>query len=85
MCLNIGTPKTINFPFETNKKLMALGVPILKHLYQFLPFLNNPKDLDLSYKMDLDLWDCFGRKTLSYNRRNTVNLYFMTVKFLVLG
>ena len=28
MCLNIGTPKTINFPFETNKKLMALGVPI---------------------------------------------------------
>ena len=26
------------------------------------PFLNNPKDLDPSYKMDLDLWDCFGRK-----------------------
>ena len=29
-----------------------------------LPFLNNPKDLDPSYKMDLDLWDCFGRKKL---------------------
>ena len=29
-----------------------------------LPFLNNPKDLDPSYKMDLDLWDCFGRKNL---------------------
>ena len=27
-----------------------------------LPFLNNPKDLDPSYKMDLDFWDCFGRK-----------------------
>ena len=26
---------------------------------QVLPFLNNPKDLDLSYKMDLDFWDCF--------------------------
>ena len=40
-----------------------------------LPFLNNPKDLDLSYKMDLDLWDCFGRKkTLSYNLRNTVDV-----------
>ena len=38
-----------------------------------LPFLNNPKDLDPSYKMDLDLWDCLGRKkTLSYNQRNTV-------------
>ena len=24
-------------------------------------FQNNPKDLDLSYKMDLDLWDCLGR------------------------
>ena len=36
-------------------------------------FLNNPKDLDPSYKMDLDLRDCFRReKTLSYNRRNTV-------------
>ena len=38
-----------------------------------LSFLNNPKDLDPSYKTDLDLWDCFGRKkTPSYNRRNTV-------------
>ena len=27
-----------------------------------LPFLNNPKDLDPSYKMDLNFWDCFGRK-----------------------
>ena len=26
----------------------------------------------LQYKMDLDFWDCFGRKKLSYNRRNTV-------------
>ena len=30
-----------------------------------LPFLDNPKDLDPSYKMDLDLWDCFGRKKTS--------------------
>ena len=22
---------------------------------------NNPKNLDPSYKMDLDLWDCLGR------------------------
>ena len=32
--------------------------------YHTIPFLNNPKDLDPSYKMDLDLWDCFGRKKL---------------------
>ena len=29
-----------------------------------LPFLNNRKDLDPSYKTDLDLWDCFRRKNL---------------------
>ena len=27
-----------------------------------LPFLNNPNDQDPSYKMDLDFWDCYGRK-----------------------
>ena len=31
MCLNAGTHKTVNVPFETNGKLMVLGVPILKH------------------------------------------------------
>ena len=31
MSLNTGTPKNVNFSLETNGKLMALGVPILKH------------------------------------------------------
>ena len=31
-CLNIGTPKTINFPFVPNGKLMILGVPIFEHI-----------------------------------------------------
>ena len=35
-------------------------------IIQVLPFLNNPKDLDLSYKMDLDFWECFGRKKLCF-------------------
>ena len=26
----------------------------------FFPFQNNPKNLDPSYEMDLDLWDCLG-------------------------
>ena len=42
-------------------------------IIQVLPFLNNLKDLDSSYKLDLNVWECFIRKkTLSYNRRNTV-------------
>ena len=28
---------------------------------KFFSFQNNPKSLDLSYKTDLDLWDCLRR------------------------
>ena len=31
---------------------------------EFFSFLSNPKNLDLSYKMDLDLLDCLGRVKL---------------------
>ena len=31
-CLSIGTPKTINFPFVPNEKLMVLGVSIFEHI-----------------------------------------------------
>ena len=31
---------------------------------EIFSFQNNPKDLDQSYKMDLDLWDCLGRVKL---------------------
>ena len=30
MCLNVGTPKAINFSFGTNGKLMIIGIPIPK-------------------------------------------------------
>ena len=43
-------------------------------IIQMSPFLNKPKDLDPSYKMDLDFLDDFGREqTLSYNRRNMIS------------
>ena len=31
---------------------------------EFFSSQNNPKDLDPSCKMDLDLWDCLGRVKL---------------------
>ena len=31
-CLSIGTPKTINFPFVPNGKLMNFRCPITKHI-----------------------------------------------------
>ena len=35
---------------------------------EFFSFQNNPKNLDLSYKMDLDLWDCLGKVNLYYSK-----------------
>ena len=32
ICQNFGTPKIINFPFETNAKLIILGVQILDYI-----------------------------------------------------
>ena len=31
---------------------------------ELFSFQNNPENLDPSYKMDLDLWHCFGRVKL---------------------
>ena len=39
----------------TNDLISPMKVSVIMPV---LPFLNNPKDLDLSYKTDLDLWDC---------------------------
>ena len=35
----------------------------------FYSIPNNPKNLDPSYKMDLDLWDCLGRVKLCILRK----------------
>ena len=48
------------FVTEANPKRYRISSVIR----QFFSFQNNPKNLDLSYKMDLNLWDCFGRVNL---------------------
>ena len=62
----------IHFSFKTNvvtkfvlekqnKKIVECCIYSLKrHVY--FTFLKNLKDLDPSYKTDLDLWGCFGRE-----------------------
>ena len=35
---------------------------------ELFSFQNNPKDLDPSYKTDLDLWDCLGRVNWYYSK-----------------
>ena len=44
---------------------VPLSIPyFFVYKMEFFSFQNNPKDLDLSYKTDLDLWDCLGRLKL---------------------
>ena len=55
--------------YETDKifqgNLIYFVVPyFFDYKTEFFSFQNNPKDLDLSYKTDLDLWDCLGRVNL---------------------
>ena len=44
----------------------------LKGLRAFFLYQTNPKNLDLSYKLDLDLWDSFlkGEKPKNYSMKN---------------
>ena len=52
----------------------SVGIGNVRYCYRtssvirqsFFSFLNNPKILDTSYKMDLDLWDCLGRVKLVF-------------------
>ena len=45
--------------------MVLLQSTIFLRLYdRVFPSQNNPKDLDPSFKTDLDLWDCLGRVKL---------------------
>ena len=41
ICLNIGSSRNYHFPFQTNGKMVVLGVPILKHFRVFAPVGGN--------------------------------------------
>ena len=47
-------------------------IQVLCHIFsairQSFSFQNNPKNLDPSYEMDLDLWDCLGRVNSCYSK-----------------
>ena len=51
-------------PLNNDYILLLKSVQRNFAIIQVLSFLINPKDLDPSYKMDLDFWDCFTRKQL---------------------
>ena len=57
-------PESLTKVYATNTN-DARKVPyFFGHKTELFSFQNKPKDLALSYKMDLDLWDCLGRVKL---------------------
>ena len=54
--------------FESGQVYMLQNRSDIPYFFDFktrvFSFQNNPKDLDTSCKMDLDLWDCLGRVKL---------------------
>ena len=69
-CIHLGIRQ--GFPVS------RMTIPLKFAIIRVLPFQINQKDLDPSYKMDLDFWDSFGWKktTPSYNsmRKNILKL-----------
>ena len=49
---------------------------------EFFFILNNPKNLDLSYKTDLDLWDCLGKVkiVLHQNFKGLIQLFVVIIE-----
>ena len=55
--------------FPIISELIIYRIPyFFSYKMEFFFFQNNPKDLDLSCKTDLDLWDCLGRVNLYYSK-----------------
>ena len=48
----------------------------------FFPFQNNLKNLDLSYKTDLDLWNCLGKVKLVFqqNFKGLIELFVVILE-----
>ena len=66
MCKEIIPIKTTAFLWSNYaQQFYVFGVPyFFGYKTEFFSFQNNPKDLDLSCKMDLDVLDCLGRVEL---------------------
>ena len=53
---------------EEMKNIFLIVPYFFGYKTEFFFFQNKPKDLDPSYKTDLDLWDCLGRVNWYYSK-----------------
>ena len=69
-----------------NKYVFANNSLIAYHISSLIrrcfSFQNNPKNLELSYKTDLDLWDCLGRvkPVLQQNCTGLIRLFVLVLE-----
>ena len=80
MCLNIGTPININFPFGTKVKVMVFGVLILKHISVVLITvtinkIGTPKIITVNILNGMFwFYNAVMRATNAHGMANSVNL-----------
>ena len=56
--------KSESFPVKKMAKQYGGAPYFFGYKMECFSFQNIPKNLDPSYKMDLDIWDCWGRVKL---------------------
>ena len=68
MTCNFTSFSVVFQPYLDNWRVKIEGCMWIPYFFgykmEFFSFQNNPKDLDPSCKMDVDLWDCLGRVKL---------------------
>ena len=74
-CEDVLTKVCTKFHSPINKVPYFFGYKM-----KFYSFQNSPKNLDPSYKTDLDLWDCLGRVKLVFYQ----NFIALILSFVVI-
>ena len=72
---------------NNNYPLLSSNTPSYLELclIQVLPFVNNSKDLNPSYKMELDFFNCFGRKKKTLSTDVPTGKTLPSMEYLVFG
>ena len=91
-CIVPNNPCFLSTAMVATSAAPGLLSPVKEHKIQyffaykmeFLSFQNNSKNLDPSYKMDPDLWDCFGRVKLIL-QQNCIRLIWLFILILERG
>ena len=80
MCSNTGTPNNHHFLFGTNRKVVVLGVPILKHfrvhnLFPFVEMTNKRAMMALGHSPEYQWNQIISKSVHWFSRRSRLKLF----------